>query len=444
MAATTLKKQKQPLYKDLFFQVIVAILLGVLLGYFDPQRAIAMKPLGDAFIKLIKMLIAPIIFCTMVTGIAGMGNMKQVGRVGAKAILVFEILTTLALVIGWILVEFFKPGSTLHIDVAKFDTGGVHEKIAHGAGMHSAVDFFMDMIPDTVVSAFSNGEILQVLVLAMLFASALSGLGSKGKAVTDIIESFSHVLFKTVDIITRVAPLGAFGAMAYTVGKFGVGSLKDLGALIGIFYITGAVFIFVVLAPIMRFYCKLSPLRFIKYIGEELLIVLGTSSSETVLPRMMEKLVAMGCAKPIVGLVIPAGYSFNLVGSSIYFTMGALFIFYATGTPITFWQELTLFSVLLITSKGAAGVTGSAFLVMAATLASMNLIPQQNLEVGLALIFAIDRFMSTGRALVNLVGNGMTTVFLAKWENALDHKQADDVLSGRTEPDIHCLEKAAA
>jgi len=433
-------KARKPFYKGLFFQVIVAILLGVLLGCVAPASAVACKPLGDAFIKLIKMLIAPIIFCTMVSGIAGMGNMKQVGRVGAKALLVFEIITTLALIIGWVLVEFYKPGSTLHINVAQVDTTAVHDNMAHAVGAgHSIGDFFMGMIPNTLVSAFSEGEILQVLVVAILFAWALAALGTKGRGVVAIIDDFSHVLFKMVDIITLAAPIGAFGAMAYTVGKFGVGSLKELGELILIFYATGAIFILLVLAPVMRYYCRLSTWQFLCYIREEVLIVLGTSSSETVLPRMMEKLVALGCSKPVVGLVIPAGYSFNLVGSSIYFTMGALFITYATGTPITFWQELTLLGVLLITSKGAAGVTGSAFLVLAATLSSMNLMPQANLEVGLALIFAIDRFMSTGRAIVNLIGNGMTTVMLAKWENELDHALAVDILSGKKEPNLALL-----
>jgi len=435
-----LNRPKKPLYQDLFFQVIVAILAGVAFGYFDSAHAVTMKPLGDAFINLIKMMIAPIIFCTMVSGIAGMGDMKQVGRVGAKAIIWFEIITTLALVIGLVLVEILKPGSTLHIDVAQFDTTAVKEKMV-GASMGSASDFFIHIIPSTLVSAFSGGEILQVLLVAILFASALAKLGSKGREVLSIIESFSHVLFKMVDIITLFAPLGAFGAMAYTVGKFGVGSLKELGELILIFYATGALFIFLVLAPVMRFYCKLSTWQFLKYLREELMIVLGTSSSETVLPRMMEKLVALGCSKPVVGLVIPAGYSFNLVGSSIYFTMGALFITYATQTPITLWQELTLLGVLLITSKGAAGVTGSAFLVLAATLSSMHLIPQQNLEVGLALIFAIDRFMSTGRAIVNLIGNGLATVMLAKWEGELDHTLAADILAGRREPDLTLLER---
>lgn len=434
------KKPKKPLHKDLFFQVIVAIALGVLFGWLDPVQAAAMKPLGDAFIKLIKMLIAPIIFCTMVSGIAGMGNIRQVGRVGAKAIIYFEIVTTLALIIGMLLVEYFKPGSSLHIDLTKVDTSAVKQHMAR-AGMGSAVDFFMGIIPDTMVGAFANGEILQVLLVAILFAGAISALGARGREALAIIDAFSHVLFKMVDIITKLAPFGAFGAMAYTVGKFGVGSLKDLSELIVIFYATCALFIVLVLAPVMHFYCRLSTWQFLKYIGAELMIVLGTASSETVLPRMMEKLVAMGCSKPVVGLVIPAGYSFNLVGSSVYFTMGALFITYATNTPITLWQELTLLGVLLITSKGAAGVTGSAFLVLAATLTSMNLIPPQNLEVGLALIFAVDRFMSTGRAIVNLIGNGLATVMLAKWENELDYTLAVDVLSGRKEPDLHVLER---
>lgn len=439
VAAAASAKPKKAFYKGLFFQVIAAIVAGVLLGVVAPSYAVAMKPLGDGFISLIKMMIAPIIFCTMVSGIAGMGDMKQVGRVGAKAILWFEIITTLALVIGWILVTILKPGSKLHINVAQVDTSSVAAQ-AH-ASMGGATHFFLEMIPTTLVSAFSSGEILQVLLVAILFAAALAKLGAKGKEVLAIIDSFSHVLFKMVDIITLAAPIGAFGAMAYSVGKFGVASLRDLSELILIFYATGALFIFIVLAPVMRYYCKLSTLQFLKYIREELLIVLGTSSSETVLPRMMEKLVALGCSKPVVGLVIPAGYSFNLVGSSIYFTMGALFITYATHTPITFWQELTLLGVLLITSKGAAGVTGSAFLVLAATLSSMNIVPEQNLEVGLALIFAIDRFMSTGRALVNLVGNGMATVMIAHWEGELDHKQAEDILAGRRQADIHILEK---
>ncbi len=435
-------KTKKPFYRGLFFQVIAAIVLGIVFGIISPDNAVAMKPLGDGFIKLIKMLIAPIIFCTMVSGIAGMGDMKQVGRVGAKAILMFEIITTMALIIGLILVEILHPGAGMHIDVASVDVSAVHGK-AEGVAPHNTVTFFMNMIPNTFVGAFSEGEILQVLVIALLFAGALTHIGAKGKPIVDMLDSFSHVLFKMVDIITKVAPIGAFGAMAYTVGKFGVGSLRELGELIFIFYLTGALFIFCVIGPIMTYYCKLSTMQFLKYLREELLIVLGTSSSESVLPLIMEKLCAMGCSKPVVGLVIPASYSFNLVGSSIYFTMGALFIVNATGTTITFAQEMTLLTVLLITSKGAAGVTGSAFLVLAATLSSMNLMPQANLEVGLALIFAIDRFMSTCRAIVNLIGNAMTTVIIARWENELDYKLAKDVLAGRKAPDLEIMEKVA-
>lgn len=453
-------KKKKPIYKSLFFQVILAIILGVVFGLYAPTGTVdttchagvdaagkclpgmaeQMKPLGDAFIKLIKMLIAPIIFVTLVTGIAGMGNIKHVGRVGAKAILYFEVITTLALIIGLVLVNIFKPGSDINIDLSRVETGAIKEKVAT-TQMDSTVDFFMHMIPNTLVSAFSEGEILQVLLVAVLFACALGLLSdAKAKPVVNLLNDISHVLFKMVDIITLAAPLGAFGAMAYTVGKFGLAPLMELGELILLFYVTGALFIFLLLGPIMHFYCKLSPWKFIKYIREELLIVLGTSSSETVLPRMMEKLTGMGCSKPVVGLVVPAGYSFNLDGSSLYFTMGAMFIAYATQTPITLWQELTLLGVLLVTSKGAAGVTGSAFLVLAATLASMNFIPPENLAIGLALIFAIDRFMSTGRAIVNLIGNGIATIVVAKWENALDHQLAQDVLDGRKEPDFTAIE----
>lgn len=443
VAASQSTPTKKPLYKDLFVQVITAIVAGVLFGYLYPQQATAMKPLGEAFINLIKMMIAPIIFCTMVTGIAGMGNVKSVGRVGAKAILYFEIITTIALVMGLVLVNFFKPGSDLNIDVASYDTSAIAGKVSSSASqMPSTIDFLMSMIPHTLVGAFAEGQILQVLVISILFAAGLTALGEKGKDVVAIIESFSHVLFKMIDIITKLAPIGAFGAMAYTVGKYGISSLKDLGELILLFYFAGFAFVLLLLAPIMRFYCKLSLWQFIKYIKEELLIVLGTSSSESVLPRMIERLTALGCSKSVVGLVVPAGYSFNLDGSSLYFTMGAIFIAYATHTPLTFGQEMALLGVLLITSKGAAGVTGSAFIVLAATLSSMNIIPEQNLQVGLALIFAIDRFMSTGRAIINLIGNGIATIVIAKWENALDHKLAHDILSGKKEADFGVLETA--
>lgn len=465
------KTTKKPFYKSLLLQVLFAIFLGVAFGAMYPSVQIVkaglpnagqeiaetcysgfdaagkclpglaekMKPFGDAFINLIKMLIAPIIFCTIVSGIAGMGDVKQVGRVGAKAILWFEIVTTIALIIGWIMVELVRPGDGMHISTAPV-AADVSKKIA-SAHMSSTVDFLMNIIPHTFVSAFANGEILQVLLLAILFSLGLAKLGEGGKKVHALIDDFSHVLFKMVDIVTAFAPIGAFGAMAYTIGKFGMTSLTQLGSLVVLFYGTGILFIFLILAPVMKFYCKLSIVKFIKYIREELFIVLGTSSSETVLPRMMEKLTALGCSRKVVGLTIPAGYSFNLDGSSLYFIMGALFVTYATDTPITFWQELTLLGVLLITSKGAAGVTGSAFLVLAATLASMNIVPPEKLTVGLALLFAIDRFMSTGRALVNLIGNGVAAVVIAKWENELDHGLAKDILDEKVEADLTVLEK---
>lgn len=436
------KPQGKPIYKSLFFQVIVAIILGIIFGHFAPEKAQGMKPFGDAFINLIKMLIAPIIFCTIVSGIAGMGDVKQVGRVGVKAILWFEIITTIALIIGWIVAELAQPGMGMmdKIDLSSIDVNSAKEKVA-GAHLDSTKDFFMHMIPSTLVGAFANGELLQVLLVAILFSIALTGLGDKVKPIHALIDSTSHVLFRMVDIVTKFAPIGAFGAIAYTIGKFGIGSLKDLGSLLLLFYGTCIGFIIFVLAPVMHFYCKLSVFQFIKYIREELFIVLGTSSSESVLPRLMEKMAAMGCEKKVVGLTIPAGYSFNLDGSSLYFIMGGLFITYATNTPITFWQEVALLGVLLITSKGAAGVSGSAFLVLAATMASMNIVSPDKLNIGLALLLAIDRFMSTGRAIVNIIGNGVATIVVAKWENELDHKLAHNVLTGKVEADLEVLEK---
>ena len=437
--------KKKPLYKSLFFQVLFAILLGVLFGHFAPEKAAGMKPLGDAFITLIKMLIAPIIFCTLVSGMAGMGDVKQAGRVGAKAILWFEIVTTIALIIGWLVVAIVKPGDGMHISASAaqekhVDTSS-YQKAVEGKELKGTVDFLLDIIPHNMVGAFSDGNLLQVLLIAMLFSVALTKLGEKGKAIHDIIDGFSHVLFKMVDLVTVLAPIGAFGAMSYTIGKFGVAALADLGELVLLFYATGFLFIVFIFYPVMRFYCKLSVWQFLGYIRAELMIVLGTSSSETVLPRMMEKLTALGCSKKVVGLTVPAGYSFNLDGSSLYFIMGALFVTYATDTPITFWQEASLLGVLLITSKGAAGVTGSAFLVLAATLSSMNVVSPENLTLGLALLFAVDRFMSTGRAIINLIGNGVATIVVAKWENALDHELASNILSRKVKADLTILER---
>jgi aerobic C4-dicarboxylate transport protein len=413
----------RPLYKSLYVQVLFAVLLGVLLGQFYPALGTDMKPLGDGFIKLIKMMIAPIIFCTVVTGIAGMEDMKQVGKTGGLALLYFEVVSTVALVIGLVVVNVLQPGVGMHADPASIDTKGIAAYTGPGK-MKGTVDFLMDIIPSTVVDAFAKGEILQVLLFAILFGFALHRFGGRGTLVFDLIEKVSHVLFQVVNMIMKVAPLGAFGAMAFTIGKFGLGSLFSLGKLMGSFYVTCLLFIFVVLG-LIAFFNGFSIFKFIRYIKEELLIVLGTSSSESVLPRMMEKMEALGAKKSVVGLVIPTGYSFNLDGTSIYLTMAAVFIAQATDTPLSLMQQLTLLAVLLLTSKGAAGVTGSGFIVLAATLSSVGGVPVE----GLALILGVDRFMSEGRALTNLVGNGVATVVVAKMTGDLDSEKMRQVLN---------------
>jgi aerobic C4-dicarboxylate transport protein len=405
----------KPLYKSLYFQVITAIVIGVLLGHFYPQTGEAMKPLGDGFIKLIKMIIAPIIFCTVVVGIAGMEDMKKVGKTGGLALLYFEIVSSIALVVGLLVINIVQPGAGMNIDASTLDTKGIAAYTGPGK-MASTTEFLLGVIPNTVVDAFAKGEILQVLLFAVMFGFALHKFGGRGTLVFDFIEKFSHVLFSIVGYIMKVAPIGAFGAMAFTIGKYGVGSLVSLGALMATFYATCLIFIFVVLGTIARFAGGFSIWKFIKYIKEELLIVLGTSSSEAALPRMMVKMENLGAKKSVVGLVIPTGYSFNLDGTSIYLTMAAVFIAQATNTPMTLTQQLTLLLVLLLTSKGAAGVTGSGFIVLAATLSAVGHVP----VAGLALILGIDRFMSEARALTNLIGNGVATVVVAKWTGDLD------------------------
>ncbi|MES2101378.1 MAG: dicarboxylate/amino acid:cation symporter [Pseudomonadota bacterium] len=405
---------RKPLYKSLYVQVITAIIVGVLLGHFYPGTGEAMKPLGDGFIKLIKMIIAPIIFCTVVVGIAGMEDMKKVGKTGGLALLYFEIVSSVALVVGLVVINIVKPGVGMNIDAVTLDTKGISAYTGPGK-MASTTDFLLGVIPNTVVDAFAKGEILQVLLIAVMFGFALHKFGGRGTLVFDFIEKFSHVLFSIVGYIMKVAPIGAFGAMAFTIGKYGVASLLSLGQLMATFYATCLVFIFVVLGSIARI-TGFSIWKFIKYIKEELLIVLGTSSSESVLPRMMAKMENLGAKKSVVGLVIPTGYSFNLDGTSIYLTMAAVFIAQATNTPMTITQQITLLLVLLLTSKGAAGVTGSGFIVLAATLSAVGHVP----VAGLALILGIDRFMSEARALTNLVGNGVATIVVAKWTGDLD------------------------
>jgi len=414
------------LYQYLYFQVLFAILIGVLLGYFAPETGTAMKPLGDGFIKLIKMVIAPIVFCTVVTGIAGMEDMKKVGRVGAKSLVYFEILSTVALAIGLVVVSVVQPGVGLNADVTKLDTKALASYTTQ-AKSHNTVDFLMNLIPSSVVDAFAKGDILQVLLFAILFGFALSMLGKKGRPLLIIIDQVSHTLFGVIGIIMKVAPIGAFGAMAFTIGKFGLGSLSKLGMLMCSFYLTCLIFIFVVLGAVCK-YCGFSIFKFIKYIREELLIVLGTSSSESVLPRMMAKMEHLGCSKSVVGLVIPTGYSFNLDGTSIYLTMAAIFVAQATNTHLTITQTLTILAVLLLTSKGAAAVTGGGFITLAATFAAIPTIP----VAGLALILGIDRFMSEARALTNLIGNGVATLVVSKWENELHMERMDAILNNET------------
>ncbi|KGT48435.1 MULTISPECIES: dicarboxylate/amino acid:cation symporter [Acinetobacter] len=434
---------KKPIYKSLYFQVIIAIIAGILVGHFSPSGTQIingaeqyvpglgeqLKPLGDGFIRLIKMIIAPVIFCTVVSGIAGMESMKSVGKTGGIALLYFEIVSTIALIIGLFVINIVKPGAGMNIDPASLDTAGISKYVESGASQ-STVDFFMNIIPHTVVGAFAEGEILQVLLFAILFGFALHQLGDQGKPVLKFIDQISHVFFNIVNMIMKLAPIGAFGAMAFTIGKYGIGTLAQLGQLILCFYITCILFIFIVLGAIARF-TGFSIVKMIRLIREELLIVLGTSSSESVLPRMLKKLELAGAEKSVVGLVIPTGYSFNLDGTSIYLTMAAVFIAQATNTQLDISHQITLLLVLLISSKGAAGVTGSGFIVMAATLSAVGHIP----VAGLALILGIDRFMSEARALTNLVGNSLATLVVANWVGQLDKEKLDYALNNPAEID---------
>ena len=414
---------KLTIFKSLYFQVLTAITLGVLLGHFYPDIGAQMKPLGDGFVKLIKMIIAPVIFCTVVTGIAGMESMKAVGRTGAIALLYFEIVSTIALLIGLLIVNLVQPGAGMNIDPGTLDAKAV-AVYAEQAQQQGIIPFLLDIIPGSVIGAFASGNILQVLLFAVLFGFALHRLGEKGQLIFNVIDSFSRVIFGIINMIMRLAPLGAFGAMAFTIGKYGVGTLLQLGQLIACFYITCVLFVVVVLGSIARAN-GFSIFKFVRYIKEELLIVLGTSSSESVLPRMLDKMEKLGCKKSVVGLVIPTGYSFNLDGTSIYLTMAAVFIAQATNTHMDIVHQVTLLVVL--SSKGAAGVTGSGFIVLAATISAVGHLPL----AGLALILGIDRFMSEARALTNLVGNGVATVVVAKWCKQLDEKQLQDTLSNK-------------
>ncbi|MEK7402176.1 MAG: dicarboxylate/amino acid:cation symporter [Gemmatimonadota bacterium] len=403
------------LLKNLTFRVLVAISLGIALGVFSPDTAKAMRPLGDTFIALVKMVIAPIIFLTITLGIANMNDLKRVGKVGLKAFVYFEVVTTFALAIGLIVVNVTKPGAGL--DVSSMARGDVSAYTAQGSSM-KFVDFLTHIVPSSPVEAFAKGDILQVVFFSILFGVALASMGEAGRRIIELFDGVQHVFFKITSIIMVVAPIGAFGAMAFTVGNFGVKALVPLGRLMLDVYVTMFLFVFVVLNLICRYY-GFSLWRFLKYIKDEILLVLGTSSSEPALPRMLTKLEHYGCARPVVGLVIPAGYSFNLDGTSIYLSMASIFIAQAFGVDLSIWEQLSLLAVLMLTSKGAAGVTGSGFIVLASTLAATRTVPVE----GLAIVLGVDRFMSEARAIVNLIGNGVATLVISRTENAFDDEK---------------------
>ena len=425
MATSVESKKAQPWYLQLWFQVLVAMVIGIALGHFYPSLGTQMQPLGDAFIKAIRVLIAPIIFCTVVHGIS---SMAKVGRVALKALIYFEVLTTIALVIGLVAVNIFKPGVGMNVDLSHVDTSTVASYVER-THKQSTEQFLLNIIPDTFVGAFSEGNVLQVLYISVLCGFALSWMGKAGKPLNDLIEASSQMLFRIVAVVMWAAPLGAFGAIAFTVGRFGTTSLFSLGELLLSFYLTCLIFIFGVLWPIAH-WCGFSLPKFIRYIWEELLIVLATTSSETVLPRMIAKLEDAGCEESVVGLVIPTGYSFNLDGTCLYLATVAVFLAQATNTPLTIEQQVGLLAVLLLASKGAAGVAGAAFVVLAATLASVGSIPVESV----ALILGVHRLLSEGLTPTNLIGNGVATIVVAKWENALDENRLKQVLNREIDP----------
>lgn len=416
---------KLPFYRQLYFQVVFAIVVGVLLGYFEPAYGAAMKPLGDAFIKLIKMIIAPVIFLTIVTGIAGMSHLGSVSRVFGKAMAYFLTFSTLALVVGMVVANVFQPGAGMNINPADLDQSAVKGYVAKSHDM-SLTGFALDIIPKTLISPFVGDNILQVLLVAVLFGVSLAMSGDAGKPVLAFLEALTKPVFKLVNIIMKAAPIGAFGAMAYTIGKFGLGSLVNLAELVLTFYITSAIFVLVVLGAVARV-CGFSVLKLIRYLKEELLLVLGTSSSESALPSLMDKMEKAGCKKSVVGLVVPTGYSFNLDGTNIYMTLAALFIAQATNTDLSLGQQIMLLLVAMLSSKGAAGVTGAGFITLAATLAVVPEVP----VAGMALILGVDRFMSECRSLTNFIGNAVATVVVSRWENGVDMAQLNATLDGK-------------
>lgn len=410
---------------QLYVQVLIGILLGIVLGYFAPNIGAQLKPLGDLFIKLIKMLLAPIIFASVVVGIARMNNVKEAGRVGVKAVLYFEIASTIALVIGLVVVNIFKPGVGLNIDPAQIDVSAIKTYTTAAAQQKGALDFIMGIIPTTIVGSFANGDMLQIIFFSILLAIAFAKLGPKGGPAVDLLDTFLHGMFGVVRIVMYVAPIGAFGGMAFTIGKYGIGVLFSYAQLIACLYLTSFIFVTLFLGFVMRM-CGLSLWKYLVYIKNELFITLGTASTEAVLPQMMVKMERMGCSKPVVGMVLPTGYTFNADGTSIYLTMAAIFIAQAMNIDMSLWDQVVLLGILLLTSKGSAGVVGAGFVALAATLASMPKIP----VAGLVLLLGVDRFLNEARAITNLIGNGVATIAVAKWEGELNMETARAVLNG--------------
>jgi aerobic C4-dicarboxylate transport protein len=412
-----LAPRRKPFYTNLWVQVLVAVGLAILLGYFRPATAIAMKPLGDGFIRLITMIITLIIFCTVVSGMAGLRNLRKVGRVGGKALIYFEAVSTLALFIGLVVGNLVRPGGGFNVNPASLDTRAVAD-YAGQAKAQSLTEFVMHIIPTTVVDAFAKGDILQVLLIAILFGIALSAAGKRCQPLVDFLEALTAAVFGIVSLLMKLAPIGAFGAVAFTVGKYGISSIGPLVKLIGTFYVTSILFVLIVLGVVARL-AGFSIIKFLLYIKEEILIVLSTSSSEPVLPPLMEKLTRVGCSKSLVGLVVPAGYIFNTDGTSLYMTMTALFLAQATNTHLTLAQQLTIFAVATLTSKGASGVQGASFIALVATLTVVPSIP----VAAMALVLGIDRFMSMFRAVVNVIGNGIAALVVARWEKEVDREK---------------------
>ena len=417
-------------FGKLYVQVLIGVIAGGLLGYFYPKFGTDLKPLGDAFIRLIKMVFAPVIFAMVVLGIAKMESMKELGRVGVRALIYFEVMSTFALLLGLIVVNVFQPGAGMNVDTHTLDTSSIASYTAAAAKSGGVVDFLLNMIPASVVDSLAKNDILQILVFATMLGIALSRMGRRAKPVVDFLEAFSNSMFMIVGMIMRVAPIAAFGAIAFTVGKYGLSSLLSLGQLMGCMYLTCVAFVFGVLGVVAKV-SGFSLLKFLRYIKDEIFTVLGTSSSESVVPQMMRKLEHVGVAKPVVGLVIPAGVTFNPDGQCIYYTMAAIFIAQATNTPLTLTDQLVVLGVLMLTSKGSAGVTGSGFITLAATLASLGKIP----VAGMVLLLGVDRFMSEARAITNTIGNGVATMAIAQWVGALDRKQMQRVLDGESSPE---------